>query len=383
MIIPQSNHQEYLTALKRVTAALDASLETAAQGSLNYRLGLECEANLRRFFPGREFDHPAIFREVLLNRELAVTDEDHDYILDEAIIKGDLTYLQADAPPAIFTTFHLGSYRLANFLVSQRGKDFTLVIDDTAMTLQGDKFRSIYEKIRTNPRYPGSFSMLNAERQNIGINMIRTLRDKRSLMLYLDGNTGVGGMDRRDEKLLSVQLLGQRIYARKGISYIAYRTKTPIVPIYAFRDKNGRNVIEVKPAIYTEAGQTAAEFCGQTTQALYDQLALHLRARPSQWEGWLYVQKFVDVTEKTVVTEAEIRHLDEHKLCFNAGRYVVYEDAEARSVLFDRNSYQYFSISAGLRKVLDDTRQHGRLRYAVNHKLLTDLYQRNVLVATA
>ncbi|TXF88463.1 hypothetical protein FUA23_14350 [Neolewinella aurantiaca] len=370
------NNSNYRQVVDKAIQDIDASLAKSVTGDINYRLGLECKANLQRFFPGNDFDHAAFYRDTLINREWAIADEDNDYILKDAEIRGDKTFLQPGAGPAIYCTFHLGSYRLINFLLSRSGVDFSLVIDDDAVRLQADKFNRIYERMERSPEYPGTFSILNAEKQNIGINMIRTLKSNRSLLLYLDGNSGVGGMDRRDEKLLSIELLAGRILARKGISYISYRTKTPIVPVYSFREGD-KNVLELLPAVYPDVAMSSDEYCQATTQLLYDNLALHLRTRPTQWEGWLYVQKFVDFDEAPLVAESAATE----GLSFNLSRYDIYQNPDEKGVLFDRHDYSYFSISKGLYTVLNDTIEAGCLQYQIKRNLLDDLCRRAVLIA--
>jgi len=370
------NKQNYHDVVKKMVQSIDATLDKSVVGDYNYRLALECKANIQRFLPGTDIDHEAFFRDALINRDWAVTDEDHDYILEDTEIRGDETFLQPGAGPVIFCTFHLGSYRLLNFLLARRGVDFSLVIDDTAVTLQAGKFKNMFEKIERSSEFPGKFSILNAEKQNIGINMIRTLRGNSSLVLYLDGNSGVGGMERRDEKLLSVKFLGGRILARKGISYISYRTKIPIVPVYSFREGT-HNVMEVLPAIYPDASQASDDYCQATTQVLYDHLAQHLRSRPTQWEGWLYMQKFADFDQAPEVKD--LPTTDE--LSFNQQRFDIYQSSDEKGVLFDRHNYSYFPISKGLYKVLDHTIKEGRLHYQIKTNLLNDLYRRSVLIA--
>ncbi len=368
----------YNTSVVALRESIYNSIANCNPGDYTYRSRLECEASLQRFLGVSIEKATELYKAILFNRDWAIMDEDYDEPLEEMEIRGDKTYLRHENGPVIFCTFHSGSYRLINFLLAKKGINFSLVIDDTAVNLQGDKFMKMYHKINDPDTHEKLFNIINAEKQNVGINMIRSIRSGQNLLLYLDGNSGVGGMDRSDEKLVDVKFFNQTIKARKGICYIAHRTSTPIVPVISYRE-SGKNIIEILPAIYPDQKVDSATFAKDATQHLYDSLATRIASRIEQWEGWLYVHKFTVVTATTEL-ELPASQVDVSKVRFNNHRYHLYKNEQSQAILFDRQSYNYFKISDGLFEVFETTRLDGRLKHKINNSLLEDLLQRNVLL---
>ncbi len=367
----------YNDAVAELQKNIYNSVDNCKPGDFIYRSQLECEANLQKFLGISTKEASEFYKAILFNRDWAIMDEDYEEPLKETVIRGDQTYLRHENGPVIFCTFHSGSYRLINFLLAKNGINFSLVIDDTAVNLQGEKFLRMYDKINRPDNPQKLFNIINAEKQNVGINMIRRIRSGQNLLLYLDGNSGVGGMDRTDDKLVDVQFFGQTIKARKGISYIAHRTSTPIVPVVSYRE-NGKNVIEILAAIYPDQQLSSAGFSKEATQQLYQALEQRISTRIEQWEGWLYINKFTVVPEPiSAVPEGQI---DPSNIQFNNQRYHLYKNEQAQAILFDRQSYDYFQISDSLFEVFETTRTSGRLKYKINDSLLKDLLQRNVLL---
>lgn len=373
------HYQNRLTALRTsVRNHLAArSPHDPAQVSAEF---LHCRASQRHFLP----EHPAapadFFEEVLTYRGWAGLDELEDEVYFLTQFTGDQSFLtDIHERPRIFCTFHLGSYRMIHHYLLRHNVDFTLVIDHNTFTQQGEKFLALQA---SNPAYrDADFRILDAEQRTGGIQMIRELKAGRSLLFYIDGNSGVGGMGRQDDKVALVDFLGQRLFARKGIAYIAHATGTPIVPLVSFRHDDDAFETHFFPAQLPDAAQPRDAYAQATTQALFRLFEPVLCRYPAQWEGWLYMHHFADVRPREAAAPVAFAPEQAEHLCFNEARYTLFWQQE-QPHLFDDGSYQAFRISAPLAGALQSLAQQpaGYKRSLAASPLFAELFQRQVLM---
>ncbi|QNK62331.1 hypothetical protein H7F33_17575 [Pedobacter sp. PAMC26386] len=308
---------------------------------------LLCKANKINFLGHHlEKEDSLFYEDVLYNRELACNDESYySDVNKRTTLSGNIAALKdAKESPKIFCTFHMGSYRYIYYLLIKEKIDFSVIIDDKTLTTQGEILNSIYEEFK-DVESPGYLKLLNAESSSIGIQMIREIKSGKCLLLYIDGNSGVGGMQRNDEKLAQIDFLGKKILARKGISYISYATKTPIVPVISVKESES----EFRTHFYDEITPSAIidkeKYCEDTTQFLYDTLAEVLLKYPEQWEGWLYVDRFLDLEALRSEKEQETYSINEGtRLKFNQERFNSFQINDD-IYLFDMHRYDYLKIS--------------------------------------
>ena len=345
----------------------------------NYLL---CSANRSNYLPAHTTSDAKFYEQVIQHRDWAAMDEQEEVVFDLTKFTGDTSFLaDIQARPRVFCTLHLGSYRQIHHFLLRHGVNFTLVVDAVTLQQQGDKFLALRDD---NPVYHGgSLRVLNAEAPSIGLQMIREVKAGRSLLFYIDGNTGVGGMDRQDEKLTLISFLERQLFARKGIAFLAHVTRSPIVPLVAFRHGDADFEMQFFPPIVPDAAQPREVFATETTQRIFQLFEPALRRYPEQWEGWLYMNHFVDLPalraeHATPLVPAELPA----RPIFNQQRYGLFWQAE-RPQLFDRLTYQTFNVSAQLVALLQQlstlSAEVGQ-RFAATPVFL-DLCQRQVIVA--
>ncbi len=340
---------------------------------------LHCRASQRYFLPEHPVAPADFFEDVLTYRGWAGLDELEDEVYFLTQFTGDQSFLDdIRERPRIFCTFHLGSYRMIHHYLLRHKVDFTLVIDHNTYTQQGEKFLDLQT---SNPAYcDADFRILDAEQRTGGIQMIRELKAGRSLLFYIDGNSGVGGMGRQDDKVALVDFLGQRLFARKGIAYIAHATSTPIVPLVSFRHADDAFETHFFPAMLPDAAQPRDAYAQATTQAIFRLFEPVLSRYPAQWEGWLYMHHFVDVSPRDAAPVPAFAPEQAEHLCFNEDRYTVFWQHE-QPHLFDDGSYQAFRISAPLAAALQGLSQQpaGYKHRLAASPLFAELLQRRVL----
>ncbi|RTQ45897.1 hypothetical protein EJV47_24010 [Hymenobacter gummosus] len=383
---PQTPREAYLARVAEVqTRSRERSAAAhrqAPHGTPTHNF-LLCAANRHHYLPEHPATEAEFFAEVMAHRDWAALDEQEAQVFGLTRFTGDTSFLaDVHSRPRVFCTFHLGSYRMIHHFLLRHGIHYTLVVDQVTLEQQGDKFQALRQ---SNPVYHGgSMRILNAESPSIGLQMIREIKAGRSLLFYIDGNTGVGGMDRQDDKLTRINFLSRQIYARKGIAFISHVTRTPIVPLLHLRhgaaDYETHFFAPIEP---TESELPREEFAAATTQHIFGLFEPVLRRHPEQWEGWLYMNHFVD---QNALREAHpprpVPATAPGPLSFNQARYRVFWHADTPQ-LFDQATYQTFAISDKLAALLP---QLAALPAEVQQRfsatpLFQDLWARQVVVA--
>jgi hypothetical protein len=109
------------------------------------------------------------------------------------------------------------------------GIDFTLVVDQATFDKQEEIFIKCHETICESTKVNTEFEIIVADEDSVGLKMIRLLKKQKNVLLYIDGNTGVGGAE-NTSKMESIKFLNKDIFSRKGIAALSYITDVPIFP---------------------------------------------------------------------------------------------------------------------------------------------------------
>jgi lauroyl/myristoyl acyltransferase len=311
-------------------------------------------ANLSHFCPDVPTErHEAIYFRLLTNHWLSA--RSFRYVdfgsLAHMGINGDTDFLKltdAPRPSRIFCTYHLGGYRAVLAMLLNAGYPLTLVIDNRTLKSQKEYIENISAQLNQYNQASASIDMLDAESPAIGRQMAGALHKGRSILIFLDGNTGVGGIYQRNNRQLRVSFLNKTIVSRSGIATLAHATRTPIIPIISYyKTVDGVEIpyYDCLPAIEPKA-VPAEVFVRETTQQLYDLLADYVRRYVDQWESWFYFHKFLDFDALTATSSDDEPVVDAPVTAFrfNEERYSLFK-IEQTSYLFDRQTYQAFPLT--------------------------------------
>jgi lauroyl/myristoyl acyltransferase len=284
---------------ERAKRLYDGITHTAvrAKDELNLRQFCFTMANFRTLMPEYLADktQEQVFIDLLCCRGLAPLDQDFPEKVYDIQFTGDFFDIVSQKDkPSIFCTYHLGSYRAIIGALARMGYDFTLVVDNGVFEKQKEYTERTVKEINELCGVKSDFEMLNAESFDAAMRMVNNVKKGHSLIAYIDGNTGTGGVHRRDERMLKVDFFGRKMFARQGIAHIAFLTGVPIVPVISYRNAESDIVLHFYDKINPLESSTRKEFCATTTQLLYTYLEDMLKQYPLQWEGWLYVHKYFD-----------------------------------------------------------------------------------------
>jgi len=171
-------------------------------------------------------------------------------------------------------------------LLGRAGIRFGLLISATVMAEQGPQIREVLERIAPGNPIP----LIEAEHPAAALSILRTLKKGITLLAYLDGFAGT--VLTEPAKRERVRFLGQHLWVRRGIPYLAHRAGVPLYPMLNFR-KDDASIEVFQGRILQPEGVTREQFVSHSLQGIFDFLGSLLIHYPEQWETWLYLHEHV------------------------------------------------------------------------------------------
>lgn len=248
------------------------------------------DANLRYFFPqlSRTQTH-ALIADILYQQRMALADQRRYHLVERTRVIDEAGVFDDPATPRIFCTYHTGSYRHLLQLLGARGIDCLLYIAGRTLGLQGGSIVSDSTEAAALHGWRGKLDTLDADNPASLLQGVRALRRGRSVVIYIDGNSGSGAANEREA---SVEFFGRRLRARSGVAYLSHLAQVPIVPSLCRRDGDANLSLHFQAPI-TPADGDRTSYAIAATRELFARLAAAIAADPGQWEGWLHVHKQV------------------------------------------------------------------------------------------
>lgn len=312
-------------------------------------------ANLAHFMPHiPASDYEAIYRQILIYHLLSKSYPADVNVgsMDYMRVEGDTAFLepQAGRTARIFCSFHMGGYQSVMALLANAGYSLSVVTTRKFYDTQQDTIARVAREINSFKGTDITIQLLNAESTDIGKQMAMSLASGRSILILLDGNTGIGGAHHRDSRQLRVAFLNQTIFSRTGVATLSHAFKVPIIPItsyYVHIDGVPIPHYHCSPAITPGLlAMPQDEYVRYATSVLYQVLADRVRQHVDQWENWFYVHKFLDTDapafQALPAREAPINPAA--KLFFDTHRFGLFK-LESDGYLFDKLTYLAYPLT--------------------------------------
>lgn len=239
-------------------------------------------ANCRHFL---EIDtlqaQKSLFARICLNQQLSVWEDKHrDLLPADAVGEIDGSWWQAlRSRPGIICTFHTGSYRLINHLLMKQGIAYALLVSEKVRNRDGADFEKRYHK---GSKGSDQLMVLHAEDPAVLFKIRHLLQAGKSLLAYVDGNTGSGRQG------IPVSFFNREIQVRKGLPVLAHLLQVPLYPIANIR-KGGQLVFLAPDPIWASPSIERHAFAHQSMQELYRFLEQLIEPAADQWAGWLHL----------------------------------------------------------------------------------------------
>lgn len=320
-------------------------------------------ANLSSFLPNiEEESHLELIKRIHFNRAQAIIDQNYPFLLNHLAIIDDSNCIECcKRKGLIITTYHTGSYRLLITLITSLNINFCLVTEKNFIDTQGEQIKSIFSELRknlTSNQNDDDLEILNAEDPKLFLKLIRRLKEKKSIVFYIDGNTGTNEFSVSKEKLLMVKFLEKQIFARKGISFLSHVTKTPIITAMSKRVSDIDNEIKFEMIEHNNFTDERNSYVQAITKKLYNVLSDFIRLNPDQWEGWFYLQKFA-VRKESKISESSFNGKDfviesilNKHIKFNSSEFELIDFSSKGYFLIDKQNYSVSKITPELFKII-------------------------------
>ncbi len=288
-------------------------------------------ASLYRFLPSIPKDeYFDIVKRIQILRNQSITDQNFFFLLDKLnIIDNNKCLESLKTKSYIVSTYHTGSYRLLISLFAKLGIKFALVTESKFITDQGDEINAVYSKMMRSLGVENfkEIEIFSAEDTQLLFKLRNHLNNGYSIIFYIDGNTGTSRFDIDDSKLMNINFLADFINVRKGIAFLSFLTKTPIISAICRKINAVENELKFE-LIDNQFDVLRNDFINQTTRRLFLILENFLIEYPDQWEGWFYIHKFFKISEDTPTKKK--------------GFYV--KDILNRELIFNKNEFELLNI---------------------------------------
>ena len=332
-------------------------------------------ANVENIMPGiPRSKHEALFQELLVQQIFTTFDQKCLTAGDLVNIRGSQELLTNLDGPKIYCTYHLGSYRLLTSLLFRRGVDCVLLIGNNTSSQQGEGMMEHIDALRAKHGLTNLFRIVEAGHQSAGLTVLRELKAGRSLIVYVDGSPETAPKPGEEDKFLSVPLGDRHVLTRKGVGYLSHATGIPIVPVVSYRQPDLSNVVHCLDQIRPIRQSDRDLYCQEAMTQLYQAFWPYLKRYPAQWEGWNYIQAFLEpeVPKRSVLGRWPIHPT------FNGDRYSLC-DMEQAPILFDRRLYQTYEITEDLRDLLLNLNTVDSVENTVGTEMFGELMEMEVL----
>ena len=373
-------HSEYISSRNSLVNSYKGNLKLKEDENLNCQFNM-VSAGLVNYLPAIGIEqHENIYKNILLHKKLSILEQSTyaalDCVTTENLSDEMLGLLKNK--PTIICTFHMGSYRVLNLFLTRNKIPYSLVMGNDIVQKEGELFQCLYNNLSGDGCDDG-FKIINAEAANVGLQMLRELKKGRSLLLYIDGNTGAGAATTKNDNCCVVNFLQQQLFARKGIAYLAHTACVPILTVASYRSSWESIRLKFFEPILPDIKKEKKLFAEQTTQQIYDLVAPLISAYPEQWEGWLHIHKSAKIIHTNTMNEkSKIKPADEEKICLDSFRFGIFK-VNGSPYLLRKSTYSFYEINNHLYNLLSVCNNHPVKRDYIDNELFNKLYEQGVI----
>jgi lauroyl/myristoyl acyltransferase len=313
--------------------------ESMVQDTTMQKEYLFYRANKRTFLPDNQLNEEQLFEDIHFNKRLRILEDgtDSDVLMNITSGEGNMDFLKTlDTTPYIFCSFHFGPFMQIGPYLHHQGIDFSV------LTEPGIAHHQLH-----NTATADELKVMHSNASDILINMIDTLRNNKSLFVFLDGGQG-STIDQEKKSYLPIDFLGQSFYVKKGIPSLSYIANVPIIPLISYRTEAGELKVFFGNPINPDRTKPREAYVKQMIQECFDTFSQYLIQYPEQFTLWHSLHKYMDLPEANK-TQDELPKVG--KCRFNALRYSFFKDPKA-NYLFDNQTKQCLAISEGVWNLL-------------------------------
>jgi hypothetical protein len=329
-------------------------------------------ANKHTFLPDSPLDDELLFEKMQFNKRLRILEDNTatDVLMNIMSCEGNMEFLEnTQKTPYIFCSFHFGPFMQIGPLLNRQGIDFSV------LTEPGISHRQLHHTVAAE-----DLKVMHSNTSDILINMIDTLRNNKSLFVFLDGGQG-STIDQEKKSYIPIDFLGQNFYVKKGIPSLSYIADVPIIPLISYRTETGDMKVFFGNPIVPDRTKPRELFVKQMIQECFDTFSAYLIQYPEQFTLWHSLHQYMDLPLENIVKQ-ELPQIG--KCRFNGLRYSFFKDQKA-NYLFDNKTKQCLAISEGVWNLLQKFPAEGIqvewLNKSPNISLWQEFARKEILIA--
>ncbi|SKC83334.1 lysophospholipid acyltransferase family protein [Ohtaekwangia koreensis] len=307
-------------------------------------------ANLYNFLGDTNFEHHMDVYKSVVDNALKAHEDIKNFAVEHARVVDPANVLeQLPERPVLFVTFHTGSYNNLVCLLLKRGHQVH-VLSDTDSVANND-YNQVSELYSNRYKNGCSMEMVNVEEQGAIFSIIKQMKQGIVTLAYLDGNKGVGGQTKHNENMVDISFLNGRVKVRKGLAFISYLLKIPVVVVLNYT-VDGIDYIRFHEPIQP-VEKDREQYCLQTIQSIFDIFQQHVRQYYDQWSNWLYVHLWTDLDyfrQKLTSHASPTTASAQGGLRFNEHRFCPLR-LDGKLYLFDRILYRAIPVDESYKDI--------------------------------
>lgn len=336
-------------------------------------------ASLYNYLPDINYcQHESLFRKLLMHQQLSQLEQESfhpmDFVQYENLDRNIWDILKGT--PSIICTFHTGSYRLINLFLLKNEVPYTLVISKNVIAAQGFTFRNLFSELLEN-KPKAEFKMIDAEDKGSGFQLLRELKNGRTLLVYIDGNSGSGLDTFHNNNHCKVKFLNQELFARKGVGFLSHAAQVPLLPVACYRKAIDDIRLSFFDPIYPNEQRDREAFSETATCKIYDILAKIVKQYPEQWEAWLYLYKFAHIINECKPVKVKKIPDPNTRFLLNTSLYGLFRIKE-HSILFNKNNYMCYVVNNNIYNLLSESIAEPLSPGKMEEVIFNQLYENNV-----
>lgn len=214
-----------------------------------------------------------------------MVDIDYSFLLNDLIRVNDQN---KDAGPFIFCSFRYGPFYHMPAALKKRGYTFDVVAD----VIKPEHILSWEGKDHSAEGYDDVFAEKNIASRGLDtlLSIYKSIKKGRSVLLYID----LSPLDKDNKgKMIPLDIMNIRAFFDKSIFEISKKLKVRIVPVISQWTRTFKIDVNICESInYDFDKNDYSVYCGQKC---FEYLNYFLSSDASQWFGWSYLHRMMDV----------------------------------------------------------------------------------------
>lgn len=290
-------------------------------------------------------DYFKSFQKVLLNQATAKYERTNLEVVD----KIDTSFMNKLPDEGfILCSFHFSAYQIISPLLIKKNRKYFIVVNNSDSNNQDTIEKNIKGFKSAKKRYKNTVQEniihLYTNEKDFVFRARDLLNDGYVMLVFIDGNSGLDGIMKSSNKNLEkISFLQREIFVRKGIPILSYSFKVPIIPIFSIRDQDNQSAnIFISDPIIPDLSLSRDQYCNRTIKYLYNLLEQYVKSNPFDWEGWLYIYKWLDIKSLQVKNSFSVKKIF-NSLEFNTSKYIKFQINE-NYFLLDKDTHLSYEI---------------------------------------